>query len=402
MFQIFLRFFSLGLVSFGGPAAHIGYFRQTFVQELNWLDDKHYGSLVALSQFMPGPGSSQVGFAIGYHRGGLLGAIAAFIGFTLPSFILLFLLAVTSSQWLEYSFTQGIIHGLKLLAVVVVADAIWIMFKQFCQRKQAKLLMLLSCAIILLQPSMLVQFGLLISAAMVGRYYLSAEPDEGVATTATKAATKTTVQQPIKLNFFWLSLFSGLLIASLVVIGLSKQAGISNLTELFSQFYQVGSMVFGGGHVVLPLLQSSVGDTMSNDQFLTGYALAQAVPGPMFALAAFLGAEIWVEQPLIGALVATLAIFLPGFLLMLVALKSWHALSARPQVIGAVAGVNACVVGFLLAALYSPIFISAVLSPLDMALVVLGFGLFKIFKPNIFILVTGFGVTGAVIGAFAG
>lgn len=389
MLQIFLRFFSLGLISFGGPAAHIGYFRQTFVQELNWLDDKHYGSLVALSQFMPGPGSSQVGFAIGYHRGGLLGGIAAFLGFTLPSFILLFLLAVTSSQWLDYSFTQGIIHGLKLLAVVVVADAIWIMFKQFCQRKQAKLLMVLSCVIILLQPSMLMQFGLLIAAALVGRHYLAGEREEPAA-----------AAQSVKLNWFYLSLFVGLLLASLTMIALSKSAGIASLTELFSQFYQVGSMVFGGGHVVLPLLQQSVGDAISNDQFLTGYALAQAVPGPMFALAAFLGAEIWIQQPLVGALVATLAIFLPGFLLMLVALKSWHAISAKPQVTGAVAGVNAAVVGFLLAALYNPIFTSAVLSPLDMALVVLGFGLFKIFKPNIFILVAGFGVTGALIGAF--
>ncbi|MCL1140093.1 chromate efflux transporter [Shewanella pneumatophori] len=390
MFQIFLRFFSLGLVSFGGPAAHIGYFRQTFVQELNWLDDKHYGSLVALSQFMPGPGSSQVGFAIGYHRGGLLGGIAAFLGFTLPSFILLFLLAVTSSQWLDYSFTQGIIHGLKLLAVVVVADAIWIMFKQFCQRKPAKILMVLSCVIILLQPSMLMQFSLLIAAALVGRKYLASNADE----------LNQQPQQAVKLNFFWLSLFAGLLIASLVAISLSTQSGISNLTQLFSQFYQVGSMVFGGGHVVLPLLQQSVGDSISHDQFLTGYALAQAVPGPMFALAAFLGAEIWIEQPLVGALVATLAIFLPGFLLMLVALKSWHAISAKPQVTGAIAAVNACVVGFLLAALYTPIFSSAVLSSLDMALVVLGFGLFKIFKPNIFILVAGFGVAGALIGAF--
>ncbi|GIU43444.1 chromate efflux pump [Shewanella sairae] len=392
MLQIFLRFFSLGLVSFGGPAAHIGYFRQTFVEELKWLDNQHYGSLVALSQFMPGPGSSQVGFAIGYHRGGLLGGIAAFMGFTLPSFILLFLLAVTSSQWLDYSFTQGIIHGLKLLAVVVVADAIWIMFKQFCQRKQAKLLMVISCVIILLQPSMLMQFGLLIAAALVGRKYLASNADE----------LKQQPQQPVKLNFFWLSLFVGLLLASLVVIAMSSQTGINNLTDLFSQFYQVGSMVFGGGHVVLPLLQQSVGDAVSNDQFLTGYALAQAVPGPMFALAAFLGAEIWVTQPLIGALVATLAIFLPGFLLMLVALKSWHAISARPQVTGSVAGVNACVVGFLLAALYNPIFTSAVLAPLDMALVVLGFGLFKIFKPNVFMLVAGFAVTGALIGAFAG
>ncbi len=392
MFQIFLRFFSLGLVSFGGPAAHIGYFRQTFVQDLQWLDDKHYGSLVALSQFMPGPGSSQVGFAIGYHRGGLLGGIAAFLGFTLPSFILLFLLAVTSSQWLDYSFTQGIIHGLKLLAVVVVADAIWIMFKQFCQRKQAKLLMVMSCVIILLQPSMLMQFGLLVTAALVGRFALSGErvePADGAA-------------QTVKLNFFYLSLFVGLLLASLAMIALSKSTGITSLTELFSQFYQVGSMVFGGGHVVLPLLQQSVGDAVSGDQFLTGYALAQAVPGPMFALAAFLGAEIWVQQPLVGAIIATLAIFLPGFLLMLVALQSWHVISAKPQITGAVAGVNACVVGFLLAALYNPIFTSAVLSPLDMALVVLGFGLFKVFKPNIFLLVAGFGVTGALIGAFVG
>ena len=392
MFQIFLRFFSLGLVSFGGPAAHIGYFRQTFVQDLQWLDDKHYGSLVALSQFMPGPGSSQVGFAIGYHRGGLLGGIAAFLGFTLPSFILLFLLAVTSSQWLDYSFTQGIIHGLKLLAVVVVADAIWIMFKQFCQRKQAKLLMVMSCVIILLQPSMLMQFGLLVTAALVGRFALSGErvePADGAA-------------QTVKLNFFYLSLFVGLLLASLAMIALSKSTGITSLTELFSQFYQVGSMVFGGGHVVLPLLQQSVGDAVSGDQFLTGYALAQAVPGPMFALAAFFGAEIWVQQPLVGAIIATLAIFLPGFLLMLVALQSWHVISAKPQITGAVAGVNACVVGFLLAALYNPIFTSAVLSPLDMALVVLGFGLFKVFKPNIFLLVAGFGVTGALIGAFVG
>lgn len=393
MLQIFIRFFSLGLVSFGGPAAHIGYFRQTFVQELQWLDDKHYGSLVALSQFMPGPGSSQVGFAIGYHRGGLLGGVAAFLGFTLPSFILLFLLAVTSSQWLEYSITQGVIHGLKLLAVVVVADAILIMFKQFCQRKTAKLLMVLSCVVILLQPSMLVQFSLLIIAAIVGRFYLSASDN------AEPPASSTHTTEPVRVNFFWLSIFVGLLIASLVAVGLSKQAGIATLTELFSQFYQVGSMVFGGGHVVLPLLQSSIGDAVNNDQFLTGYALAQAVPGPMFALAAFLGAEIWISQPLVGALVATSAIFLPGFLLMLVALKSWHGISSRPKVTGAIAGVNATVVGFLLAALYNPIFSSTVLSPLDMALVVLGFGLFKIFKPNIFILVAGFGVSGALITA---
>ena len=385
MLQIFIRFFSLGLISFGGPAAHIGYFRQTFVQELAWLDDKRYASFVALSQFMPGPGSSQVGFAIGYHRGGLLGGLAAFIGFTLPSFILLFLFAVTSTQLLDYPVTQGIIHGLKLLAVVVVADAVWIMFNQFCKRKPAILLMLFSVAVILLFPGIWIQFALLILAAVVGRQWLSS--------TATPAEP---TKQRIKLNYLWLSIFALLFVGSTFIVSENISASESGLVSLFSQFYQVGSLVFGGGHVVLPLLQASVGDAMSNDQFLTGYALAQAVPGPMFALAAYLGAEIWIEQPLIGALVATVAIFLPGFLLMLVALKSWHALSARPHITGAIAGVNACVVGFLLAALYNPIFSSAVKDNLDMALVVIGFGLFKVLKPNIFYLVLSFAVAGAV------
>lgn len=385
MLQIFIRFFSLGLISFGGPAAHIGYFRQTFVQELAWLDDKHYGSLVALSQFMPGPGSSQVGFAIGYHRGGLLGGLAAFVGFTLPSFILLFLFAVTSSQLLNYPITLGVIHGLKLLAVVVVVDAVWIMFKQFCQRKIAILLTLTSFAVISLFPGIWIQFALLMLAAVVGRQWLSS------------ADTLDEPKQSIKLNYLWLSLFALLFIGSSIMLfgGLSSQE--SGLLGLFSQFYQVGSLVFGGGHVVLPLLQSSVGDAISGDQFLTGYALAQAVPGPMFALAAYLGAEIWVAQPLLGALVATLAIFLPGFLLMLVALKSWHAMSGRPKITGAIAGVNACVVGFLLAALYDPIFTSAVKDNLDMVLVVIGFGLFKLLKPNIFYLVLSFAIAGAVI-----
>ncbi|ACA85229.1 chromate efflux transporter [Shewanella woodyi] len=385
MLQIFIRFFSLGLISFGGPAAHIGYFRQTFVQELGWLDDKRYGSLVALSQFMPGPGSSQVGFAIGYHRGGLLGGLAAFVGFTLPSFILLFLFAVTSSQLMNYPITLGVIHGLKLLAVVVVVDAVWIMFKQFCQRRIAILLMLTSFAVISLFPGIWIQFALLMLAAVVGRQWLSSTDTSGEP------------KQSIKLNYLWLSLFALLFIGSSIMLfgGLSSQE--SGLLGLFSQFYQVGSLVFGGGHVVLPLLQSSVGDAISGDQFLTGYALAQAVPGPMFVLAAYLGAEIWVAQPLLGALVATLAIFLPGFLLMLVALKSWHAMSGRPKITGAIAGVNACVVGFLLAALYDPIFTSAVKDNLDMVLVVVGFGLFKLLKPNIFYLVLSFAILGAVI-----
>lgn len=385
MWQIFVRFLSLGLVSFGGPAAHIGYFRQTFVSDLKWLDDKHYASLVALSQFMPGPGSSQVGFAIGYHKGGLPGGVAAFIGFTLPSFILLFALAVTSAQWLESSLFQGVIHGLKLLAVVVVADAVWIMFNQFCRAHVAKLLMLLSCTVLIVYASLLSQVLLLVVAAAIGVKYLAPAKPE-------LANSFDDSCQTISLGYGWLVLFIGLLVASLAMIAFDSQLG-----QLFGQFYQAGSLVFGGGHVVLPLLETIVGDAMSGDRFLTGYALAQAVPGPMFALAAFLGAELWTQSPLLGALVATLAIFLPGFILMLVALKTWSSLSTRPNIAGALAGINACVVGFLISVLYMPVFTSAVKVPLDMALVLLGFGCLKLFKPNILFLVLSFASAGVSV-----
>ncbi|MEZ9234755.1 chromate efflux transporter [Shewanella sp. 10N.286.52.A9] len=380
MWQIFTRFLALGFISFGGPAAHIGYFRQTFVNELNWLDDKRYGSLVALSQFMPGPGSSQVGFAIGYHRGGLMGAIAAFVGFTLPSFFLLFLLAVTSAHWLETTAVSGAIHGLKLLAVVVVADATLAMFGQFCQRKTARVLMVATAASIMLFPSLLTQIVVLLLAAIVGFVVL------------TKGENITPENTPITLSYGWLAVFILGLLSSFYLI---NQTG--TLGQVFAQFYQVGSLVFGGGHVVLPLLEANVGELVDSDRFLTGYALAQAVPGPMFTLATFLGADLWLEQPILGAIVATLAIFIPGFLLMLVGLKSWHAISERPAISGAIAGVNAAVVGLLLAALYSPVFTSAVIEPIDMALVLIGFAVLKIAKPNIVLLVMGFAATGALI-----
>ncbi|WP_144211136.1 chromate efflux transporter [Shewanella donghaensis] len=383
MWQIFTRFLALGFISFGGPAAHIGYFRQTFVNDLNWLDDKRYGSFVALSQFMPGPGSSQVGFAIGYHRGGLAGAIAAFVGFTLPSFILLFLLAVTSAQWLEADAVVGMIHGLKLLAVVVVADATLGMFSQFCQRKTARMMMVTTAVCLILFPAMLTQIMVLLVAAILGVVFL------------TRGENITPDNQPIKLNYGWLALF---IIGILSTFYFINQTG--TLGQIFAQFFQVGSLVFGGGHVVLPLLEANVGEMVSPDRFLTGYALAQAVPGPMFTLATFLGADLWLENPLLGALVATFAIFVPGFLLMLVGLKSWHALSERPAISGAIAGVNAAVVGLLLAALYNPVFTSAVVEPSDMALVFLGFSLLKIFKPNIVILVAGFAATGALLAVF--
>ncbi|QDE30001.1 chromate efflux transporter [Shewanella polaris] len=380
MWQIFSRFLALGLISFGGPAAHIGYFRKAFVDELQWLDSKQYSSFVALSQFMPGPGSSQVGFAIGYHRGGLLGGLAAFLGFTLPSFLLMFLFAVTSAQWLDLTAVEGAIHGLKLLAVVVVADATLSMFSQFCQRKTTKVLMATTAVATLLMPSLLMQITVLIVAAVVGVMLLT----RGEAITPDAPA--------IKLNYYWLALFIIGLATSFYFINQPDSLGL-----IFAKFFQVGSLVFGGGHVVLPLLETSVGEYMTPDRFLTGYALAQAIPGPMFTLATFLGADLWLESPIQGALVATFAIFIPGFLLMLVGLKSWHSISQRPAIAGALAGVNAAVVGLLLAALYQPVFTSAVIMPLDMALVVIGFSILKIFKPSLVWLVIGFAFIGSIL-----
>ncbi|MCL1144105.1 chromate efflux transporter [Shewanella gaetbuli] len=380
MWQIFSRFLALGLISFGGPAAHIGYFRETFVKELNWLDEKQYGSIVALSQFMPGPGSSQVGFAIGYHKGGLAGALAAFLGFTLPSFLLLFLFAVTSAKWLQVDAVAGAIHGLKLLAVVVVADATLAMFKQYCQRKTAQCLMLATAFCLLVIPSLLTQMVVLAVAAVIGCLVL------------TRGDNISPETPHIKLNYSWLGLFIIGLVASFFLANKPDSVG-----QIFGQFYQVGSLVFGGGHVVLPLLEANVGELVTQDRFLTGYALAQAIPGPMFTLATFLGADIWQESPMLGAIVATVAIFVPGFLLMLVGLKSWHAISQRPVIAGGLAGVNSAVVGLLLAALYQPVFTTGVMSSLDMGLVLVGFGVLKVAKPNIVLLVIGFAMAGSAV-----
>ncbi|WP_372871427.1 chromate efflux transporter [Shewanella sp.] len=379
MWQIFLRFFMLGLTSFGGPAAHIGYFRQTFVNELNWLDERRFGALVALSQFLPGPGSSQLGFAIGLTRGGLGGAMAAFIGFTLPSAMLMYLLAVTSANLLGQSWFEGLIHGLKLLAVVVVMDACLGMFRQFCQSTAARLIMAASTLALLLFGLSWVQFLVLGLAAVVGVVYLSPAGE-----TKGKLAG---------IGWGWLLVFALLLGGAFYGVdafngGTQAWLGAVN--------FQAGSLVFGGGHVVLPLLEGHFSELMSPDRFLTGYAAAQAIPGPMFTLATFLGTDATLGDPVLGALIATLAIFLPGFLLLLAFLPAWEGLSQRPRIAGAVAGVNAAVVGLLLSALYQPIWLSAVAEPTDMALVVAGFTALKVLRLPILTLVASFALVGGL------
>ncbi|ENM5729735.1 chromate efflux transporter [Vibrio mimicus] len=360
MLTIFKTFFALGWMSFGGPAAHIGYFRHTFVEKLGWLSEQEYAQFVALSQFLPGPGSSQVGFAIGYHRGGLAGGWAAFLGFTLPSVLIMLLLAGLSSHLLQTPLFEQVIHGLKLLAIIVVADACLTMYRNFCQQRLTAALCVLTAVAITLAPGLLTQFAVLLLAALVGQARLA--PQQSPSTT--------------KFSPSWLSLllFAGLL------VGLPLLATSSPLVELFGHFFQAGSLVFGGGHVVLPLLQNALGDSLSTDQFLTGYAAAQAVPGPMFTLATYLGYVLTPEMPVVGALIATLAVFLPGFLLLLGVLKNWAALAQRPKIAGAMQGVNACVVGLLLAALYQPVWSSTVHAPLDWAALLVGFFLFKIMR----------------------
>lgn len=354
---VFIPFFLLGWVSFGGPAAHIGYFRRKFVEQEKWLDDEAYGRLVALSQFLPGPGSSQVGFALGYRRAGVPGAMAAFLGFTLPSFILLYLLATLSVDALDSPLVEAVIHGLKLLAVVVVADAVLGMSRSFCKSALHWSLAAFSAALLLVLPGLATQLLVLGLAALIAAWRA---PVQAVARPIGKARVQ------------WLPL---LLLAGAVALAVMPASGW--LHRIYADFFQAGALVFGGGHVVLPLLQETTGGLISPDRFLTGYAAAQAVPGPMFTLATFLGADLAPQAPLLGATVATLALFLPGMLLVLVLYHGWEALAARPRVAAAAAGINAAVVGLLLSALYQPVFVSAVLSAADMAMVVVGFYLLR-------------------------
>ncbi|HPQ95612.1 MAG: chromate efflux transporter [Thiothrix sp.] len=379
VFDVFRRFLWLGCLSFGGPAAHIGYFRQTFVQQLQWLDERSYANLVALSQFLPGPGSSQVGFALGLRRAGLAGGLAAFAGFTLPSFVLMLILASVGASALNTGMT-GVIAGLKLLAVVVVADAVVSMYRSFCRDGLTLGIMLLTAMTLWLLPGLWTQLGVLLAAALAGMSVRGRAPD---------AVRTAAVPMPVR-DWRWpLGLF-------LLLFALTLVPG-PDWSRLFAAFFQAGSLVFGGGHVVLPLLEQLLGDQLSTDRFLTGYAAAQAVPGPMFTLATFLGAELAPDHAFVGALVATLGIFLPGFLLVLALQGRWERLAARPQVAGAVAGINAAVVGLLLAALYVPVFRSAVTEPLHMALVLGGYVLLTRLGVPVVALVSGFAVTGWLV-----
>lgn len=379
-FSLFFQFFTLGLTSFGGPAAHLGYFRTVFVEQKQWLNDSEYSQLIALSQFLPGPGSSQVGFAIGLKRMGLLGGILAFVGFTLPSFAIMVALASGLTQLTGNAYLDSLIHIFKLLAVIVVLDAILTMGKNFCANNTTKAIAVLTCCAIWVIPMPFIQIACLVMAGAFGLWKLQSNQAD----------------EPAKNTGFKLNISSFVFIAIFVACLFN----LLPLGELFSETFVAGSLVFGGGHVVLPLLQEHFASSIGQESFITGYAAAQAIPGPMFAFASYLGA-LSHESLMIGACIATAGIFLPGFLLVLAFEKNWNQLANRPRISGLIGGINASVVGLLAATLYTPIFVSSVFEPMDMVIAALGFLLLRFIKlPIIHIIIVGCIV--AVIRAWLG
>ena len=368
--EVFRAFFTLGLSSFGGPVAHLGYFHRRFVERDKWLNQAQYAELLALCQLLPGPASSQLGFALGLKRAGWLGALAAFIGFTLPSALLMLGFAWLLPS-LQGDFGNSLIHSLKLVALLVVADAVRSMAQNLCKDRITASLALGSCAFMLLfsQPGW--QLATVLFGALIGWRY----------------AENNSVQAHQALQFnLSKRLGSSLLIVFALLLLLSLGGSFAG------QFFQAGALVFGGGHVVLPLLEASqvTAQGISESQFLAGYGAAQALPGPLFSFASYLGAlSPAMDSALFGALVAVIAIFLPGLLLVSAMLPFWQQLSAHPAARRAIVGINASVVGLLAAALYNPIFTSAVHSPLDLAIALFGFTLLAIWRVSIIYILLG-------------
>jgi len=381
---VFLIFLRLGLTSFGGPIAHLGYFRDAFVTRRRWLSERSYADLVALCQFLPGPASSQVGIALGLSRAGYGGALAAWLGFTLPSAVVLILLALGITRH-STAIPPGALHGLKVVAVAVVAQAVWGMARNLCTNAPRVAVMLLAACVALLQTSAWGQVGVILIAGMAGLLLFKPAPP-----TAHDALPVTISRRA---GALWLSLF-GLLLASLPILAQWLPTPTLAVTDAF---YSTGALVFGGGHVVLPLLQAEVVPRhwVSNDVFLAGYGAVQAMPGPLFTFAAFLGASM-TQAPngWLGGLLCLLAIFTPSFLLVLGALPFWESLRRSPRTQAALAGVNAAVVGLLLAALYQPVWTSAIFTAQDVALALIGLVSLMVWKLPPWLVVVGSGAAG--------
>lgn len=359
--EVFRAFLKLGLIAFGGPIAHLGYFREEFVQRRRWLDEAAYAELVALCQFLPGPASSQVGFALGLMRGGVSGALLAWLAFTVPSALFMLLVAYGADGY-GGPVGQLIVRGLKLVAVAIVAHALWGMARNLCPDVQRAVIAALAAVALLMLPGAAAQVSAIAAGALAGMWICRHVPARETGSLQVAVSRRT--------GAFALASFFVLLVGLPLLVTAWPQA----YAQLFEAFYRAGALVFGGGHVVLPLLEARVvGQGWTTpDVFLTGYGAAQAVPGPLFSFAAYLGAVV-ASQPLIGAALALVGIFLPGFLLLVGVLPFWNALRERPWAYAAIAGANAAVVGVLAAALYRPVWTSAIADIADVAIAAIGF-----------------------------
>lgn len=380
LLEILIVSTKLGLTSFGGPIAHLGYFHNEYIRKRKWLDEKSYADLVALCQFLPGPASSQVGIGIGVMRAGVLGGIVSFIGFTLPSVVALMIFALLLREF-EVG-EAGWIHGLKIVAVAVVAHAIVGMANNLTPDLKRKALAIFALVVTLLWQTAFTQVGVIFIAGILGFFLYRQQTD----THEQKMAF------PISRRFGVLTLL--VFFSLLLLLPILREATSLHWVAMFDSFYRSGSLVFGGGHVVLPLLEREFVPTgmLTEEAFLAGYGATQAVPGPLFTFAAYLGTVISGPQ---GGLLATFAIFLPAFLLVLGALPFWDSLRRNPKIKGALMGVNAAVVGILISAFYQPIWTSSILAPIDFAFAAILFSMLVYWKLPPWIVV----VTGVIGGA---
>ncbi|MCO7242598.1 chromate efflux transporter [Halomonas sp. Ps84H-12] len=383
--EVFWAFLTLGLTSFGGPVAHLGYFRTAFVERRQWLSEQAYADLVALCQFLPGPASSQVGFALGLMRAGPWGAAMAWLAFTLPSAIVLVLFALGAAV-LEGPVASGIIHGLKVVAVAIVAHAVWGMARNLCPDKTRTGIALAAVFAVVLVSGPLGQVAAIVLGGVAGlllcRQSAAASSSESLHFPVTRQA-----------GTLALLIFAGLLV---LLPLLAASAGWLNVVDAF---YRSGALVFGGGHVVLPLLEAEVVQSgwVTADEFLAGYGAAQAVPGPLFTFAAYLGALLPGIPSVIGALLALLAIFVPGFLLLVGVLPFWNQFRQWSSAQALMRGANAAVVGILGAALYQPVWTSAILGPYEFVLALTGFLLLTVWKLPAWVVVIVVALGGVVI-----
>ncbi|WP_404452371.1 chromate efflux transporter [Virgibacillus necropolis] len=384
LLEILFASTKLGLTSFGGPVAHLAYFKDEYIDRRKWLDDKTYTDIIALCQFLPGPASSQVGIAIGMLRGGLLGGVISWIGFTVPSIIVLVIFAM-----LYQTFSlgdAGFIHSLKIVAAAVVLHALIGLGKKLTPDKTRLAIAIVAAAVMLIYPSAWVQILIIIVAGLLGLKLFKNKAESNVKPFSVNISKKT--------GFISL----GILVVSLIALPIITKFTNNPLLNIFDIFFRVGSLVFGGGHVVLPMIEREIvpQGLMTADEFLAGYGMAQAVPGPLFTFSSYLGTMM---EGISGAVVATIGIFLPSFLLIVAALPFLNELRKRSSFQGILMGVNASVVGILLAAFYNPVIKSSIFDASDFALGIILFALLNIWKLPAWLIVI-LGVLGGYLISF--